>query len=151
MAFDQHGIWLAWHLADMAFGRHGIWPTDIWPTQCLAYAAITPFDRQLIGRQVSFHVVCVDQMSVGQLVFDEKTRNPPIALVRLRISHHKKLDFEGFIDLIFLKLSVPPNERVKMNLGSFKSLKGRPSFKRQQQQQQQEQQEGLNVIKLSSQ
>jgi len=117
----------------------------------LADLDIIRFNRQLIGRQVAFHVVCVDQMSVDQLVFDEKTRNPPIALVRLRISHHKKLDFKGFIEFFNLKLSVPPNERVKMNLGSFKSLKGRPSFKRQQQQQQQEQQEGLNVTKPLSQ
>jgi hypothetical protein len=34
------------------------------------------FDRQLIGRQVSFLAVCVDQMSVDQMVFDQKMRKP---------------------------------------------------------------------------
>ncbi len=42
-----------------------IWPTGIWPTKCLVVAA---FGRQLIGPDI-----LLDQMSVGQEVFDQKT------------------------------------------------------------------------------
>jgi len=57
-----------------------IWPTDIWPKviwptdilQILFDTAVT----SSIDRQVSFNPAPVDQMSVGQMAFDQMTRNP---------------------------------------------------------------------------
>jgi hypothetical protein len=35
----------------------------------------TSFGQQSIGRQVSLPIECVDQKSVGQIVFDQMTRH----------------------------------------------------------------------------
>jgi len=43
------------------------------------------FGRQLICRQVSFYTVCVNQISVGQIVFDEKTRSLCINFCKLLV------------------------------------------------------------------
>ncbi len=59
-----------------AFWPINIWPMDILPTQCMVDSSMTlPLSWQSIVPQVSYSIVCVDQTSVGQMVFGPKPCN----------------------------------------------------------------------------
>jgi hypothetical protein len=58
--------WMSWcpQIGFRAFWSNAIWPKHIWTTQLLT---------QSFGHQLIF--LCADQTSVGQVIFDHKTRD----------------------------------------------------------------------------
>ncbi len=56
------------------------WSTNIWSTQCFVYTALAlQFGHQFMAEKSPLY--CVDQMSVGQMVFDQKLWNHLIRVV----------------------------------------------------------------------
>jgi hypothetical protein len=56
------------------------WSTTFWSTQCFVYTVLEQqFGQQFMAEKSRLY--CVDQMSVGQMVFDQKLRNHLIRVV----------------------------------------------------------------------